>query len=70
MRLEVGQSAPVQDAGGHIAVLDALIGENGGSELPVQVHAGQALQVEGGNGVVAFPQRLELGGRHSPQRGK
>ena len=55
---------------GHGLVLDAHIGQEGGGEPPLQVHGPQPLHIEGGNGVVALPQLLELRRREVPQGGE
>ena len=67
MVLEVVQSLGLQHAGGHVLVLDALVGQNGRGEVALQFHVLQPLHVEAGDGVVAAPQLLEGLGRHSPQ---
>ena len=68
MFLYIVQLCPIKDAGGHVLVLDALIGQQGGGEAALQVHMGQPLQIEGGDGVIALPQLLQGGAVHGLQR--
>ena len=67
MRLEVVQSLGFQHAGGHVLVLDPLVGENRGGEVTLQLHGLQPLDIETGDSVVAAPETLEFLGRHGPQ---
>ena len=55
---------------GHGLVLDAHVGQEGRGEAPLQVHGPQPLHIEGGNGVAALPQLLELRRREVPQGGE
>ena len=55
---EVVQVARLHHAGRHIAVLDALVGEDGRGEAAAQVHVLQPLRVQTGNGVIAPPESL------------
>ena len=68
MFLHIVQLLPLEDAGGHVLVLDALIGQQGRGEVLLQVHVGQPLQVKGGDGIVALPQLLQGGAVHGLQR--
>ena len=57
---EVVQVRRLHHPRGHIAVLDALIGENGRGQAAVQVHVPQPLHIQPGDGVIAFPDRLQF----------
>ena len=67
MLLDIVQLLLGEYLGGHIPVLDALVGQNGRGETPFQVHPGQPLLILGGDGVVAFPQPLQCRRVHGPQ---
>ena len=54
----------------HILILDALIGQNRGRQIPLQIHMAQPLHIEGGDGVVAVPKGLQGRPRHGAQRGQ
>ena len=70
MGLEVVVLALLQDAGGHVLVLEPHIGQQGRGQTPPQVHVPQPLQILGGDGVAAPPQGLEFSGRHGAQGGQ
>ena len=55
---EVVQVSRLHHAGGHVAVLNALVGENRRSEITAQVHLSQPLYVQFGDGVIALPEDL------------
>ena len=57
------------NAGGHVPVLDALVGKNGRREIAAQVHAFQTLRVQLCDGVAALPQGLQLLGGHALEDG-
>ena len=54
----------------HILILDALIGQNRGRQIPLQIHMAQPLHIEGCDGVVAVPKGLQGRPRHGAQRGQ
>ena len=64
---EVVQVGRLHHAGGHVAVLDALVGENRRSEITAQVHLLQPFHVQLGNGVIALPEGLQIFGRHTSE---
>ena len=70
MGLEIVVLALLQDAGGHVLVLEPHIGQQGRGQLPPQVHVPQPLQILGGDGVAAPPQGLECSGCHGAQGGQ
>ena len=57
-------------AGGHVLVLDALIGQHSRGQTAAQVHSRQPLHVQGRDGIVALPEGLQFFGRHGPQDGQ
>ena len=60
MLLHIGKLAVFKHGRGHIGVLDAIVGQNGGREVFVQVHTSKAFRVFPGNLVPARPERLLL----------
>ena len=62
--------AALHHAGGHGLVLDPHIGQQGGGQAALQLHGPQAVHVQGGDGVIAPPQLLELGRREGPEGGQ
>ena len=58
MLLEIVQLGRLHHPGGHVLVLDALVGEDGGGEAAAQIHGGQPLHVPLGDGVVTLPKGL------------
>ena len=60
MLAEIVQLGRLHHPRGHVLVLDAFIGDDGGGEAPAQIHGGQPLCVQLGNGVVAFPEGLQF----------
>ncbi len=62
---EIVQLGRFHHAWGHILVLDALVGYDGGGKMPAQIHGGQPLYVQLGNGVIALPEGLQICWGHS-----
>ena len=62
---EVVQVGRLHHAGGHVAVLDALIGDDRRGEAATKIHLFQPLRVQLGDGIVAFPEGLQIVGGHA-----
>ena len=58
MPLDIVQTVLREYAGGHVPVLDPLIGKNGGCQILPQLHLGKPFIIQFRNLVVAFPQGL------------
>ena len=70
MFLEKGVLAGFKYPGGHGLVLDSHVGQQSGRKAGLRIHGPQPLHIEGGDGVAAFPQGLELAGGEDPQGGQ
>ena len=60
MLLDIFQLPLRERAGGHVLVLDAVIGQDGGGQAMAQVHALQPLRVHRRDGVIALPKGFQL----------
>lgn len=66
---QIVQLRDFHHSGGHILVLDTLVGEDGGGQTAVQVHIRQPRRILRGDGVIALPEGLQFLTGHPLQSG-